>query len=323
MGTLIPKRVLDAGGVPAYAVYQTSDGQHIWVGHENGAALFRRGDGEVLWSYPRNGFQTPVIGVAAKDDFSVIYLCAREGDIRCLNLELKSEKWIETAAPRYLYKTGKPDFHSIAYASEAGLLVIGHLSQGLAAINENEDKPLWRMHPALGNATDADSWLVAIDANGQYLYVGSAMPNSNYLVALDPQTGLERTLRRHFDAKTKVTGVAALSDGGGVLVALGEKDSLLGYVGKLVLYDANLDEMIWEKSFDDTITALCADAKFSRAVISSGETGNLKVIDVTTGQILADDYALKSVIYQLSLVQGCYIAAADQNGKLALIQYRP
>jgi outer membrane protein assembly factor BamB len=204
------------------------------------------------------------------------------------------------------------------------LLAIGHLSPGLAVVTE-EGETLWQAHPKQGNATDADTWLVAIDADGDNLYAVSAMASANCLVALEPQTGTERA-RRYLDSATRIAGVAALPNGDGALVAFVEKGDFGYEVGRLILYNANLSEAIWERHFDDPeelITALCVDEKQPVAAIALGAMGKLQTIDALTGRVLADNYAVKTMVYCLHLTQGRYLAAATESGCVDMLQYRP
>jgi hypothetical protein len=116
-----------------------------------------------------------------------------------------------------------------------------------------------------------------------------------------------------------------LPNGDGALVAFAEKGDFGYEVGKLVLYDANLSETIWERHFDDPkelITALCVDEKQPVAAIALGAVGKLQVIDALTGRALADDYAVKDMVYCLHLTQGRYLAVATGAG-VDMLQYRP
>ena len=87
-----------------------------------------------------------------------------------------------------------------------------------------------------------------------------------------------------------------------------------------VAYDAGLDEVIWEHAFDEPITTLAADRQFPRLAVGIGYEGLVCVIDATTGQTLATEQAM-SVVNGLAIAQGHSLAAATEDGHLALIRY--
>ncbi|MEI7850072.1 MAG: hypothetical protein WCK35_30045, partial [Chloroflexota bacterium] len=266
----------------------------------------------------------PVIAIASRDDFSRVYICTRIGDIRCLELEQQAGEWVEKSIPRMLYQMQAPELNSLFFAQNAGLLAIGHLSAGLAVLDEANEKPLWSSHPDTGNATDANTWLVAMDADGENMFACSAMSGHNYLVALDPKTGLERWPRYYFGAQVRVTALSALPSGKGLLVALVEQDKFsYSDVGRLVLFNASLSEFIWECGFDEPVSAVCADHKKPRCVVSEGFNGKLHVINTENGNLLAAGLTLNAFVNQISLTEGRYIAAALQDGHLAFVQYQP
>lgn len=323
MGRLLLRRWLSLLGGPVYTVWQTKNGQYAWVGNDQGAFLLSA-TGTKLFAYPGNSKELPVISVVAQDDLSVVYICTREGDIRCVKLENSVGQFSQTTLPKRIYHSNSPDIHSMISVRDAELLIIGYLSAGLAVINPENEQPLWCQHPSSGNATDADTWIVASDSDGNSLYAGSAMPAYNYLVSLNPNNGVEITERRYFEPKTKLTALAVLAGGNGVLAALAEWDDFsYTYTGKLVLYSADLATILWEQAWADMITAVCTDPQEDLAVISAGFNGTLAVLNTMTGTVLAPEISLNALANQISLTQGRYIVAATQNGYVAFLQYQP
>jgi len=296
---------------PAYAVTLSDDGQYVAVGTEEGVTIFNV-TGRRLCVYPPGDAAMPVHQLTATPDLSRLYVGARQGWLIRLDLEREGE--IFGFHAQILYQA-ENDLHTIALSSDGQFIGVGHLSPGLALL-QADGHVLWRRHPDDGTATEGQIWTVALDAEGHTMYVGSAGSGSNILAALEARTGSPQT-RHYLEAGVRVTGLAALPGGTGVAVVLTEDL----YTSRLVVHDAGLSDLIWERIFDEPITALTADRERPILAVSIGYEGQVAIADAETGRPLASDLALKSVANGLAIVQGRFLAAATQDGHLVLIRY--
>jgi len=296
---------------PAHAVTLSGDGQYIAAGLEQGVAVFNV-TGHRLCTYPPGDTPIPVHQLAATPDLGQLYVGARQGWLVRLDLEREEEAFHFRA--QTLYQTDN-DLHTFALAADGQYIAVGHLSPGLALM-QTDGRLLWRRHPDDGTATEEQTWAVALDAEGDTLYAGSAGTGTNRLAALDARSGSSRA-HRCLEAGVRATAVAALPGENGLAVVLAEDP----YTGRLVAYDAGLADLVWERTFDEPVTALATDREQPILAVGVGYEGQIALVDAQTGRMLASDLALKSVVNGLAIAQGRFLAAATQDGQLALIRY--
>lgn len=291
----------------AYAASLSGDGQYVAVGHEQGLSLYHK-TGQLLLTYPP--VSQPVHLVSLAPDLSRVYLATRLGML--VRLDLTHQNGKITFAPHVLYQAAN-DLHSLAAAYPADLLAVGHLLPALALLDTKADV-LWRLHAESGNATDGQVWSVALDKDGQILYVGSAGAGTNRVLALEARNKA-RLNRIKLDPGTRVTALAAFPGGVAITMADGP------YQSRLSVYKAALGRLCWEVSFDEPLTALAADSAQPLLAVAIGYEGHVRLLDANNGQLLAEE-PVRSVVNGLTLVGGRWLAAANQDGTLALLTYQ-
>lgn len=297
----------------AYSVVLSRDGQHLAVGMENGVAVFNVA-GEKVYAYPppESGASLTVYRLAATPDLRQLYLVTRQGWL--IRLDRGPERGSSPPA-KVLYQTNS-DLHSIALAAGGRFIALGHLSPGIAFL-KNDGHLLWRFHPDEGTAPEESLWVVALDSEGHTLYAGSAGADTNCLTCYDAQSATVEANR--YLAGLRVTAIAAISEEGGVAASLSSDP----YTHRVVAYRARLSEVAWEREFDEPVIALAADSERPVLAAGIGYEGRIVLLDSRTGNPLAPDLPLKTVVNGLAIVQGQTLAAATQDGHVALIRYFP
>lgn len=293
---------------PAYAVAMSGDGQYIAVGTEQGAAIYNS-IGRQLLDFPPSGLPMPVHQLAAIPDMGQVYIGAREGQLIRLDLQREGSTFRSRAHPLY---HANNDLNTIALSAKGQFVAVGHLSPGLALLDA-DGHIVWRRHPDDGTATEGQIWHVALGADDRALYVGSGGTGTNHLAAIEISSG---ALRAYCDMETRVTGVAVLAGDDGVAAAL-EGES---YTSRVLAYDADLEDVRWEHTFDEPVTALTGDAQHPLLAVAVGYEGEVTLVDAKSGRILAAERAT-SVVNDLSIARGRFLAAATQDGHLALMRY--
>jgi hypothetical protein len=242
---------------------------------------------------------------------SRLYVGSRQGQLIALDLEREGDSFRSRAHPLY---QATEDLHTISVSADGKLVAVGHLAPGLALL-QADGRLLWRRHPEDGTATEGQVWVVSLDAEGRTLYAGSGGPGTNRLAALDPRTGAARA---HCYVEARLTGLATLPGGQGVATILSENF----YTCRLAVYDPDLAGPLWERTFDEPITALAADRQQPLLVASIGYEGQVSLLDVPGNRVLATEPA-RSVVNGLAIAQGRTVAAAMQDGTLVLMRYLP
>ncbi|MBN1180133.1 MAG: PQQ-binding-like beta-propeller repeat protein [Anaerolineae bacterium] len=264
--------------------------------------------GRELLVYPPADWHMPVRRIIGSAGFDQLYVAAREGMVIRLALERSEEALSYKAQTIYEAK----DIHTISLSAQSQLLAVGHLGPGLAVLR-TDGEVLWRRHPDEGNATEARLWSVALDAGGEYLYVGSATSGTNRLAALEPRSA---SVCAYQYVEGMITRVTVLPNTHAVAVTVNTPSSR-----RLVVYTAALDDVIWERSFDVPVTALTADAEQPLLFAGVGYGGEIAAIDAHTGRTLASGVVLKSTINELAVAQAHTLVAACQNGQVAFVDY--
>ena len=299
-------------GHPAYAVALSDDGQYIAVGSEQGVAVFNA-TGRRMFTHSPSATPLPVHQLAAVPDLSRLYVGARQGWLIRLDLE-RGEKAFSAEA-QSLYQADS-DLHTLSLSANDRFVALGHLSPALTLL-QTDGHLLWRRHPDDGNATEGQLWAVALDTDGATLYVGSAGMGTNRLAALEARSG-SPVAHRYLEAEARATALAVLPGGKGVAVVLAQDI----YTVRLVAYDPGLTDLLWERTFDEPITALAADRQQPLLAVGVGYEGHVRVIDAQYGRVLAAQQT-KSVVNGLALAQGRTLAAVTQDGNLVLMRYVP
>ena len=313
---------------PTYAATWLHKGQFIAAGTEKGAVLFDL-TGRRLLSYPPTDVPVPVHQLAASDvprgqrdnngspvPLGTLFVGTRQGWVVRLSLTRKKEKSeFEVPEVRKLYQATN-DLHTLSLAADANLLAVGHLAPGLAVLDTN-GKIIWRRHPDDDNATNGRVWTVALDSTGDVLYVGSAGAETNVLAALDAQAG-DTLAYRHYSDGERVTGLTVLPKGRGVAAIIAEDM----YSSRLEIYPRSLDAPLWERAFYEQVTALAADVKRPLLALSVGYEGQVTLMNPLTGEELAH-VSLRALANDLAITNGQMLAAATDDGHLALIRYLP
>ncbi len=292
---------------PVLAVTQSFDGQHIAVGLEQGVAIFNL-SGNRIGDYPASGLPVPVYRLASTSDFEQLYVGTRTGAVVRLDLEFQDDR---IAFLEKELDVTVNDLHSLSFSRETKQIAVGRFSSGLSMLRV-DGQSIWRQQDK-GPAAEGRTWTVSLNDLGDKLYVGSADASTNRLALLNAADGAS-IAGMYLDER--VTGVAAIAEGKGVAVVLVEDF----YTNRLVAYDANLGEILWEHVFDESVTALSADAQHAILVAGVGYMGQVTLIDATSGQIMATVH-VKSVINDLSIIEGRLVAAATQDGHVALLRH--
>ena len=307
-GRLEPLRSIRIGQ-PVYAVALSGDGQYMATGSEEGLALYDAvGNRQLV--YPATSHPLPVSLVAMVPDMSWLLVGTREGVLN--RLEVKRKEGEFTARARILHQALN-DLNSLALSADGQIIALGHLSPALTVL-QTEGNVLWRRHPDDGNATRSQMWSVALDSKGDTLYVGSASAGTNVLAALDACTGAPRASQQ---LDGRIVRLASLATSGGVVAVV----TAGSYEYKVVAYQQNLQEVLWERGFNEPVTALAADPQHDLLAISVGYEGRIMVLEATSGQVLAADQALHSLVNGLAVTNGSRLAAGTQDGHVAWLYY--
>ena len=293
----------------AYTVAQSGDGQYVAVGTETGASLFNLG-GHCLVTYPSRGAQLPVHQLRASLDFTRLVLATRLGKVISLELETIGDRFELRETKLY---TADCDVHTLAFSAVEERIAVGHLSFALTMLDLHGDV-VWKQQN-LGAAALGPTWSVALAPDGEYLAVGSAGSGVNWLAVLDAETGALQ-YKRECDAP--VTAVAVLADGSGVAALSPDEYDM----ARLTVYNATLTDVLWEQVFDGPATALASDSVEPLIAVGSGYEGTVRIWNAATGARLAAE-SLRGIVNGLSLVRGSFIAAAIQDGSIALLRYLP
>jgi outer membrane protein assembly factor BamB len=294
----------------AYAVAQSGDGRYVVVGTEKGAALFNL-SGHRMVEYPLEGGELPIHRLCASLDLGSLVLATRLGEVLYLDLEATDGRFqIEEEVS--LYST-RSDIHSLTFSTVSERVAIGHLSFALTSLNL-EGEVEWQQQDQ-GAAALASTWSVDLGPQGKLLYAGSAGGGTNWLVALNSGDGRMRAQR---ECERPITAVAALPDGLGVVVIMpGEY-----YTARIAAYDASLKELLWEQELEGPATAMAADSIEPLLVVGAGYEGYVHLMSAATGTLLASE-PLRAMVNGLSLTRGKFVAAATQDGNVALLRYLP
>lgn len=292
---------------PVYSVAQSGDGQYVAVGTENGMAVFNLG-GHRVAVYPTDEREFPVHQLRVPLDFTRLALATRMGDI--LTFDLVPEKSCFDLNPHNLHHA-IDGIYALDYVQER--IALGHYAFALTMLNL-EGEVVWQQQNR-GEAARGSNWSVGLTSDASTLYTGSVNSGANWLLALDAGNGMA-VRRRECDAP--LTAVAALANNAGVAaLSPGEYGA-----ARLIAYSADLANVLWEQDLDGPATALVADTNEPLVAVGNSYEGIVSLFDVTTGALLASE-SLRVMINSLSLVQGCYIAAATQDHTVALLRYLP
>ena len=307
-GQLEPPRFIRIGP-PVYAVALSGDGQYVATGSEEGLALYDAVRNRQL-VYPATRHPLPVSLVAVVPDMSWLLVGTREGVLN--RLEVKRKEGGFTARARTIYQALN-DLNSLALSADGKIIALGHLSPALTVL-QTDGSVLWRRHPDDGNATRSQVWSVSLDSKGDTLYVGSASTGTNVLTALDACTGAPHASQQLND---RIVHLASLATSGGVVAVL----TAGSYEYQVVAYRPDLQDVLWEHDFDEPVTALAADPQHDLLAISVGYEGRIMVLEASSGQVLAADQALHSLVNGLAVTNGSRLAAGTQDGHIARLYY--
>lgn len=298
---------------PVHAVAFSANGQYLAAGHERGAALFNL-VGERLLSFPDEGGEMPVKGVALHPDLTHLYLVTRPGWL--IDLELKNQDGHFTYQAKPLYQVAN-DLYSLSFAPKSEYLAIGHLGPAISVL-KTDGEIMWRRHSDDGTATEGRTWVAALDADGKTLFLGCGGAEVNRLLCVRAADG-SPTAQRWLYQRLRATNLAVLPNAAGLVVSLVEDM----YTSHLHAYDAGLEELLWEQTFDEPITALAVDATQPVLGYAAGYQGRVGLINAKTGTLLTNELFLNSLVNSLTLVNGSALAAATEDGHLAILRYLP
>lgn len=308
-GRLEPQRFIQIGQ-PVYAVVLSSDGQYVAIGSEQGLALYDV-VGNCRLVYPARRHPMPVSLVAMVPDMSWLLVGAREGVLHHLEVRRKGEGL--TARARTLYQAPN-DFNSLALSADGQMVAIGHLSPALTVL-QTDGNVLWRRHPDDGTATQSQMWSVALNTEGDILYVGSAGAGTNVLAALDARTGAPRASQR---LDNRIVRLASLASSGGVVAVL----TTGSYEHQVVACRPDLQDVLWKRSFNEPVTALATDPEHDLLAISVGYEGQIMMLEASSDKVLVEDQTLRSLVNGLALTGGHRLAAGTQDGDVVWLYYR-
>jgi hypothetical protein len=297
---------------PVNAVAISADGQFAVAGLEQGLNIFDV-DAQPRFHQPANlPLTVPIHRIAAEADLSQVYLLTRLG--RLIRLDLDRDSMGFNARGQVLYQAPN-DLHSLALTGSAGLIALGHLSSALSVL-QTDGQLLWRQHPDDGTATEGQTWTVAFDGPGTRLFIGSAGGTTNVLAALDSRSGVPY---KALHGMAGVTALATLAGGSGVAAIVADDP----YSGRVAAYSADLDTLLWERQFDESVTALAADEQQAIVVAGVGYEGQIVLLNAQNGDSLAAPFLCRSGINAIALAEGRWLSVATDDAGLALLRYLP
>lgn len=298
---------------PAYAVALSSRPQYVVGGLEGSVCLFS-GSGEHLADYSPIAAPVAVHQVLITPDMTRLFLATRIGHVMQVDLNHRGNTFDMQKIPVY---HAQNDVHTIAFSEQENCIAIGHLSQTLTLVaadrSSSDNPPLWQQCLEEGNAPEGQVWSVALSSEGHYLYAGSAGPWDNTLLTCDWRKNL---VQERLYAGRQITQVAALPGSEGVVVVLAEDNA----GSTLVVYPPDLTEPRWELSFHEPVLALTTDPQQSLIAACVGYEGRIIVVD-GQGYLKVEDFVLRTLVNDLALVQGRWLAAATEDGHLVLMHY--
>jgi WD40 repeat protein len=293
---------------PAYAVVQSNDGRYVAVGTETGVTILDS-NGHGLADYPSDTTETPIHQLCASPDFTRLILATRLGSAISLELKAKEDRFELQGTNLY---TAPCDIHRLAMDISTEYLTVGHLSSALIGLNF-KGKTLWQQKNQ-GTAALGTTWSVDFANEGKSVVAGSAGTGANWLAILDAATG---ALLHKRECASPVTSVTALVDDAGIAALTpGEY-----YTARLTVYSTDLNDVLWEQELDGPGTALTSDSDSAIFAVASGFDGKVQIWDATGGCLAAE--SLRTMVNGLSLVSGNLLAAATQDGNVALLRYLP
>lgn len=295
---------------PAYTTAVSTNGQYTAAGTERGLGIYDR-EGREMMRYPPVSTATPINLLALEPDMKHMIIGLRQGNVLRLDLEVKEGRF--SFQEKTLYWSNS-DLRSLVLRGDK--VGIGHLSPGLAVLR-NDGQQLWRQHPEQGNATEGRIWSVTMDPAGKTLYAGSCKTGlRNELAAFDVRQGELKGKKRYLDGR--ITQLAVLQPESDIAVVVTDDYGEC----RLLVYDAELGALLWEREFEDTITAMVADPQQPLLLVSTGYDGRLYMLDVISGESVAPFESLNTLVNGLDMRDGRHVAAATENGHLALLSYQ-
>lgn len=300
-------------GAPVHAVALSEDGQHLLVGTEHELRLtdpwghegFRRA---------HDARDMPFHAVALAPDMAAGLAVQRTGEIYRLEFIPDGEA-VRVRWPDEPCRSEPSDVHSIAFNAKAGVIAIGHLGPALTVLDGHGDQR-WRQHPSDHTPTGGKTWTVALSPEGATLFAGSSGVGRYVLGAMAAGTGAVQAAR---SLPAPITGLAPLPDPLGVAAALNER-----LQAQVLAFPADLTEAAWiyEGGYGERVTALAGDPA-ARLIALGTNTGSLLILDALTGERLAVEATLGSVVLSLSLAGGRHVAAGLLDGRLFYLEYTP
>jgi hypothetical protein len=284
----------------------SGDGQYVAVGSENGLSIYDT-IGNCRLRFPENEHSLPTNLVNVYPDMSRILIGTREGVLMCLDLKHAGERF--RCQGRTLFHTAN-DFNSLSLSADQKLIALGHLSPALTVI-EADGEVCWQRNPDTGTATRGHTWSVAfgVDAEANTLFVGNGGADPFILAALDARTSLPRASRQ---LEYPVSHLASLPPDKGVVAVL----SAGSYDSRVVAFALDLEKILWQKQFAEPVTALATDPVQALLSISIGYEGRIAILEATSGEELAIDQTLRSLVNTISIADGSRLAAGMEDGHI-------
>lgn len=307
-------------GFPVSTVHLSMDGQYIAAGCRQGVSIVTP-IGRKLLTYPAQG-PWPLQKVTITNTIDHFYVVTREGKVISLTPTRNGDFWTIDTPNRVLYDAPN-DIFTMSIADDESLLALGHHSTALTLLNKIQETPevVWRRHREFGNATDGQAWVVSLSPDGKLLYLGSGGTGINRLVVMHAaaQTPLGQKILKNGE---RITGLTVLPGDTGVAAVINK--SLRDY--RLVAFNRDLSRLLWEKPFDEGVTALVGNRGVTASegtpllAAAIGFGGQVAIMNAFTGEELVAK-TLHAMVNDLDFVQSKTLVAATDDGNIISMTY--
>lgn len=286
-------------------------GQDVLVGTERDLRLYNTTTGESLFWYAQPNTDLGFISAEMWGEGEQGYTLQRSGELLRIDCPRRKDgRGVDASITRLRHEIH--DLFTLSIAPQAGLIAIGHFGPAITVLNE-EGELVWRRHPDDHNATSARTWSVAFSSDSSTLYAGSSGVERNGLALFDATSGESKGGIRAAGAITAIAGPAAPLK---IATVVNMADT-----SAVIAYADDLRHPAWEfrQANNHRMTALAADQETGYVVVGTAQ-GWLYVLDGQQGTIVAATDECKSVVMDVAIVGGRYVAAGLENGEVALLE---
>lgn len=299
-------------GAPVHAVSMCVGGSHILVGTDGELALYTR-HGDTPFRYADQTGELAFHLVRLAPDLRSALAVQRSGKTMKLAI---SGRGADQVVDIHELRWDANDIYHLSWHSGSGRIALGHYGPALTVMNESGSMQ-WRRHPHDGNATNGRLWSVALDGNGDRLYVGAAGASTNLLAAVDAASGL---IGARTQLPARITQLAALPAPHAVAAILNTADHSV-----VAAFDGLLNAPVWECPADDGEAFTCLEsAPHAGSVVVTSSTGAVRILSAQSGETLAPPLVLESAILSVTVTpDGRQIGVGLTDGRVALLVFTP